>query len=167
MLRVAICCGGGFSSSTMAEHLNKQLKAKGLEDKVFLEFIPFANLYGDDSAFITGTNRDRQDEVDVALLCPHLEFDAKRAVAANKLHIPIFLLPMRLYGLVDVENLIEEAEGSKASRTACALHVTGAYARQVADVRKRWQETRRVACPAWQATLRFVTMLITALALLP
>jgi PTS system cellobiose-specific IIB component len=94
----------------MASHLNKQLRAKGLEGKVFLEFIPFANLYGDDSAFITKTNRERQDEVDVALLCPHLEFDAKRAVDAGKLHIPIFLLPMRLYGLVDVENLIEEAE---------------------------------------------------------
>ena len=110
MLRIAICCGGGFSSSTMASHLNKQLRAKGLEGKVFLEFIPFANLYGDDSAFITKTNRERQDEVDVALLCPHLEFDAKRAVDAGKLHIPIFLLPMRLYGLVDGENLIEEAE---------------------------------------------------------
>lgn len=110
MLRIAICCGGGFSSSTMAEHLNKQLKTKGLDQKVFLEFIPFANLYGDDSAFITNTHRDRQDEVDVALLCPHLEYSAKRAVDAGKLHIPIFLLPMRLYGLVDVENLIEEAE---------------------------------------------------------
>ena len=110
MLRIAICCGGGFSSSTMASHLNRQLKAKHLEEDVFLEFIPFANLYGDDSAFITKTKRERQTEVDVALLCPHLEFDAKRAVEAGKLNIPIFLLPMRLYGLVDVENLIEEAE---------------------------------------------------------
>lgn len=110
MLRIAICCGGGFSSSTMASHLNKQLTAKHLDNEVFLEFIPFANLYGGDSAFIAGVKRDRQDEVDVALLCPHLEFDAKRAVAAGKIHIPIFLLPMRLYGLVDIENLIEEAQ---------------------------------------------------------
>lgn len=94
----------------MAEHLNKQIREKHLEDKIFLEFIPFANLYGDDSAFITSVKRERQDEVDVALLCPHLEYDAKRAVAAGKLHIPIFILPMRLYGLVDIENLIEDAE---------------------------------------------------------
>ena len=46
MLRIAICCGGGFSSSTMAAHLNKQLEEKGLTDEVFLEFIPFGNLYG-------------------------------------------------------------------------------------------------------------------------
>ena len=110
MLRIAICCGGGFSSSTMAAHLNKQLKEKHLEDKVFLEFIPFANLYGDDSAFITNTHRDRQDEVDVALLCPHLEYPARTAVKEGKLRIPVFVLPMRMYGLVDIENLIEEAE---------------------------------------------------------
>ncbi|MBR3317344.1 MAG: hypothetical protein IKG21_05965 [Atopobiaceae bacterium] len=110
MLRIAVCCGGGFSSSTMAAHLNKQIRERHLEDKVFLEFIPFANMYGEDSAFITGVKRNRQDEVDVALLCPHLEFDAKRAVEQGKLHIPIFILPMRLYGLVDIENLIEEAE---------------------------------------------------------
>lgn len=110
MLRMAICCGGGFSSSTMAAHLNKQIEQKGLGDELFLEFIPFANLYGDDSAFISGVQRERQDEVDVALLCPHLEWDAKRAVEAGKLRIPIFVLPMRLYGLVDIENLIEDAE---------------------------------------------------------
>ena len=110
MLRMAICCGGGFSSSTMAAHLNKQIKEKGLEDELFLEFIPFANLYGSDAAFISGVQRDRQDEVDVALLCPHLEYDAKRAADEGKLRIPVFVLPMRLYGLVDIENLIEEAE---------------------------------------------------------
>ena len=110
MLRIAICCGGGFSSSTMAEHLNKQLRERHLEDEVFLEFIPFANLYGDDSAFVTNVKRDRQSEVDVALLCPHLEFSALDAAEKGKLHIPVFVLPMRLYGLVDIENLIEEAE---------------------------------------------------------
>ena len=111
MLRIAICCGGGFSSSTMAAHLNKQLKEKHLEDKVFLEFIPFGNLYGEQSAFVNGNvKRDRQNEVDVALLCPHLEYPAREAVQKGLLHIPVFILPMRMYGLVDIENFIEEAE---------------------------------------------------------
>jgi PTS system cellobiose-specific IIB component len=61
-------------------------------------------------AFVSGIQRDRQDEVDVALLCPHLEYDAKRAADQGKLRIPVFVLPMRLYGLVDIENLIEDAE---------------------------------------------------------
>lgn len=110
MLRIAICCGGGFSSSTMAAHLNKQLRERHLEDKVFLEFIPFANLYGSDAAFMQGIKRDRQDEVDVALLCPHLEYPAAEAVKKGLIRIPIFVLPMRMYGLVDIENFIEEAE---------------------------------------------------------
>lgn len=109
MLRIAICCGGGFSSSTMAAHLNNQLKEKGLDDEVYLEFIPFGALRdGPTGAFNVRTNR--QEEVDVALLCPHLEFSAKRAADQGQLHIPVFVLPMRLYGLVDIENLIEEAE---------------------------------------------------------
>ena len=109
MLRIAICCGGGFSSSTMAAHLNNQLKEKGLDDEVYLEFIPFGALReGPTGAFNARTNR--QEEVDVALLCPHLEFSAKRAADQGQLHIPVFVLPMRLYGLVDIENLIEEAE---------------------------------------------------------
>ena len=110
MLRIAICCGGGFSSSTMAEHLNKQLVDKHLDQDIFLEFIPFANLYGDDSAFVTNVKRDRQSEVDVALLCPHLEYPAADAVKQGKLRIPVFILPMRLYGQIDIENVVEEAE---------------------------------------------------------
>ena len=81
MLRIAICCGGGFSSSTMAAHLNRQLEEKGL-----------------------------QDEVDVALCCPHLEFPAKDATKQGKLRIPVFILPMRLYGQINIEQVVEEAE---------------------------------------------------------
>ena len=109
MLRIAICCGGGFSSSTMAAHLNKQLEEKGLGDEVSLQFIPFGALRnGNTGPFNTRVNR--QTEVDVALLCPHLEYSAKNAAEKGQLSIPVFVLPMRLYGLVDIENLIEEAE---------------------------------------------------------
>lgn len=52
----------------------------------------------------------RQDGVDVALLCPHLEFPAKSAAESGKLRIPVFVLPMRLYGRIDIDSLIEEAE---------------------------------------------------------
>ena len=110
MLRIAICCGGGFSSSTVAAHLNNQLQESEYKDEVSLEFIPFSALWGDNAAFISGTQRERQDEVDVALLCPHLEFPLKDAVKQNKLRIPCFVLPMRLYGQISIEGVIEEAE---------------------------------------------------------
>ena len=111
MIRIAICCGGGFSSSTMAASLEKQVKEKHLEDVASFQFIPFGNLYGGgEVAFSSGVMTDRQDEVDVALLCPHLEYPAKTAVKEGKIRIPLFILPMRMYGLVDIENFVEEAE---------------------------------------------------------
>lgn len=107
VLRIAICCMGGFSSSTMAAHLNGQVAAKHLEDKVFLEYVPFFSLI--ENGVGTGKT-NRQEEVDVALLCPHLEFDAQRADKAGQLSIPVFVLPMRLYGQANIEDLIEDAE---------------------------------------------------------
>lgn len=110
MLRIAICCGGGFSSSTMAAHLNKQLAESRFRDEVTLEFIPFSGLWGGSAAFIGGNQKERQDEVDVALCCPHLEYPAKDAARQGKLRIPVFILPLRLYGRIDIENVVEEAE---------------------------------------------------------
>ena len=107
-MRIAICCGGGFSSSTMAASLEKQVKEKGLEDEVSFQFIPFSALWGASDAFISGNVSERQDEVDVALLCPHLEFQVKQNL--DKLRIPCFVLPMKLYGALPVEHLIEDAE---------------------------------------------------------
>lgn len=110
MLRIAICCGGGFSSSTMAAHLNKQLEESAYKDDVFLEFIPFSALWGGSAAFIGGNLAERQDEVDVALCCPHLEYPAKDAAKQGKLRIPVFILPMRLYGQINIDGVVEEAE---------------------------------------------------------
>jgi PTS system cellobiose-specific IIB component len=110
MLRIAICCGGGFSSSTMAAHLNKQLAESEFKDDVFLEFIPFSGLWGESAAFSDGQTKERQDEVDVALCCPHLEYPAKTAVKEGRLRIPVFILPMRLYGQISIDQVVEEAE---------------------------------------------------------
>ena len=108
MLRIAICCGGGFSSSTMAANLEKQVQAKGLQDEVSFQFIPFSGLWGGSDAFFSGKINERQDEVDVALLCPHLEYQLRQNL--DKLRIPCFVLPMKLYGALPVDHLIEEAE---------------------------------------------------------
>lgn len=110
MLRIAICCGGGFSSSTMAAHLNRQLANSRFKDEVTLQFIPFSGLWGESAAFISGSQKQRQDEVDVALCCPHLEYPAKEAAKQGKLRIPVFILPIRLYGQIDIETVVEEAK---------------------------------------------------------
>ena len=110
MLRIAICCGGGFSSSTMAAHLNKQLVDSKYKDEVTLQFIPFSALWGKAGAFSNGRIDERQDEVDVALCCPHLEYPAKNAANQDLLRIPVFILPMRLYGQISIDGVVEEAQ---------------------------------------------------------
>ena len=110
MLRIAICCGGGFSSSTMAAHLNRQLVDSKYKDEVTLQFIPFSALWGEAAAFSNGRINERQDEVDVALCCPHLEYPAKNAVNQDLLRIPVFILPMRLYGQISIDGVVEEAQ---------------------------------------------------------
>ena len=110
MLRIAICCGGGFSSSTMAAHLNRQLEESPFKDDVTLQFIPFSALWGQSAAFASGNITQRQDEVDVALCCPHLEYPAKNAERDGHLRIPVFILPMRLYGQINIDGVVEEAE---------------------------------------------------------
>ena len=96
MLKIAIVCGGGFSSSALASHLEKDVQGKQLENEVHFTFIPAAHIV------------ERQDEVDVALLCPHLEIFAKQY--ASSFHIPIYIIPPRLYGLMPVDAFIEDAQ---------------------------------------------------------
>ena len=90
------------------EELTKKLE-EGRAELFNLRF-QMATSQLDNTARVTNVKRDRQSEVDVALLCPHLEYPARDAVAKGKIRVPLFVLPMRMYGLVDIENLIEEAE---------------------------------------------------------
>lgn len=96
MIRIAICCGGGFSSSILVSHIQKTLEKEGLQKKASFEFIPFVHL------------KDRQDEVDIAMLCPHLEWAAKQHV--SEFHIPLYVIPPKLYGLMPAEDFIDDAE---------------------------------------------------------
>ena len=44
MLKIAIVCGGGFSSSALASHLEKDVQAKQLENEVHFTVIPAAHI---------------------------------------------------------------------------------------------------------------------------
>lgn len=96
MLKIAICCGGGFSSSALASHLEKQVKEKHLEDRAEFVFIPIGNLI------------KRMDEVDIAMVCPHSEYKVRQD--APKYTIPVSIIPPRLYGLMPAEDFIEDSE---------------------------------------------------------
>ena len=96
MLRIAICCGGGFSSSALAAHLEKESEEKGLKERASFIFIPILHLL------------DRMDEVDVAMVCPHMEMQVRKD--APKYTIPVTIIPPRLYGLMPAQSFIEDAE---------------------------------------------------------
>lgn len=98
MIRIAICCGGGFSSSALAAHLEKEVAALGLEDRVSFVFIPIGQLAA------------RQDEADIAMVCPHMEYKVKQDSAAGRYHIPVTIIPPRLYGLMPVLDFVDDAE---------------------------------------------------------
>lgn len=96
MLRIAICCGGGFSSSALAAHLEKESQEKGLKERANFIFIPIDHLI------------DRMNEVDIAMVCPHMEFKVRQD--SSKYTIPVTIIPPRLYGLMPAEDFIEDAE---------------------------------------------------------
>ena len=94
----AICCGGGFSSSALAKHLDLEVIEKQLEDRVRFIFIPIGQLV------------KRQDEADVAMVCPHMEYRVKADSKAGRYHIPVTIIPPRLYGLMPAMDFIDDAE---------------------------------------------------------
>lgn len=96
MLRIGICCLGGFSSSALVNHLQEDLKKLGLEDQVSFVFIPYSKLL------------ERESEVDIGMVCPHSETYAKANAAKHS--IPVTVIPTRLYGLMSAQAFIEDAE---------------------------------------------------------
>lgn len=98
MLKILICCLGGFSSSALASHLEKEVKEKHLEEKASFEFVPFIHL------------RDRKEPYDIAMLCPHLQSEMRAIGQKGGYPAPLYYIPPRLYGLMNAECFIEDAE---------------------------------------------------------
>ncbi len=104
MLRVAICCGEGFASGFLSRHLAEATVKEGLQERVSFIFIPFFQLY------------DRQDEVDIAMLMPHVETHARSD--EREYRIPLYVIPFKVVikpkaadFLADAEDIIELADG--------------------------------------------------------
>lgn len=104
MLRIAISCGEGFSSGFLAKHLQEEIKKEGLGEEYSIERIPFFQL------------EQRQDDVDIAMIMPHIEWKIKDAKADWK--IPLYVIPYKvmlkpsLYDyLEDAKDILELANG--------------------------------------------------------
>lgn len=98
MIRIIICCGGGFSSSALATRMQKELVNRGMDNEYNIVFRPFHDL------------AEKHDDCDVAMLCPHLLHGAKRYIEENDVDFPIYMIPTRIYGLMTVDTIVEDAE---------------------------------------------------------
>lgn len=108
MIKILLCCGGGFSSSAIAVRMQKELEASNRQDQFQIDFFPL-ELAGSKNGF------DKMQEYDVMICCPHLKMVIKRMVETDfKFDKPIYLLPPKIYGnmilneiLADVEDVIK------------------------------------------------------------
>ncbi|MGN1181428.1 MAG: PTS sugar transporter subunit IIB [Faecalibacillus sp.] len=99
MIKILLCCGGGFSSSAIAVRMQKEIVERGWEDQYSIEFLPI------------GLGLKVINDYDVILLCPHLKVALDRAIKEElPLHKPIYLLPPKMYGLMKFEEIICDCE---------------------------------------------------------
>ena len=98
MLRMVICCGGGMSSSVISVQIKKAIEDKGWEDEISVAFMPLLFLV------------KHQEEFDIAMLCPHTMHHAQEMARKNEIQLPMYVIPARLYGSMNLEYLREDAE---------------------------------------------------------
>ena len=98
MIKILLCCGGGFSSSAIAVRMQKEIKERNLQDRYSITFLPF------------GLGLKRLDEFDVVILCPHLKVELDKAKKKMKIDKPMYLLPPKMYGLMKFEEIDEDVE---------------------------------------------------------
>lgn len=98
MIKILLCCGGGFSSSYVTERMKKEIIENHLEDEVMIEFSPFS------------ISLEKIDNFDIMVCCPHLNIYVKQLVAKQNIPIPIYILPPRMYGKMEIQEIFQDAK---------------------------------------------------------
>ena len=86
------------ADGSKAKKLENDVRERHLEERASFVFIPIHQL------------KNRQDEADVAMACPYTEYHVKRDSSEGLYHIPVTIIPPRLYGLMPAEDFIDDAE---------------------------------------------------------
>lgn len=98
MIKILICCLGGFSSSAMVTKVKNEVKEKELEDEIKIDFSPF------------GTVHEIIEDYDVVMVCPHIKYELPNFVKKYpNINVPLYILPPRMYGSMRVEELYQDA----------------------------------------------------------
>lgn len=97
MIKILLCCGGGFSSSAIAQRMQKEIEKIGKQDEYAMTFYPFS----------LAVSENKIDEYDVVICCPHLKISVQRAIDEHQdYQTPIYLLPPRIYGNMRIEEIL-------------------------------------------------------------
>lgn len=93
MIRILLCCAGGFSSSALSSKVEKEIFQNKMQNDYYIEFSPFF------------TANKKMSEFDILVCCPHLIMDIKKMLKTSSSNIPIYILPPRMYGLMNFKEL--------------------------------------------------------------
>ena len=66
MIKILLCCGGGFSSSALSNKAKKEILENNMQNDYDIEFSPFF------------TANNKISEFDIFVCCPHLIYDVKK-----------------------------------------------------------------------------------------
>ena len=97
MLRVCICCGGGFSSSVLMRKVKSELVDKEYSDRLQIGFCPFGQVH------------EHYDEYDVIMACPHLSYKINEYIEKYGNVVPIYVIPSMMYGTMNVPDIYQDA----------------------------------------------------------
>ena len=98
MLKILLCCGGGFSSSYVTQRMKKEIIEHHLENEVDIEFSPFSIAL------------EKIDEFDIMVCCPHLNIYVNQLLSKGDVSIPIYILPPKMYGKMEIEEIYQDAK---------------------------------------------------------
>lgn len=99
MLKILICCGGGFSSSFLAGRIDKEIKEQHLENEVLVDFRPFS------------IASKKIEEADVVMCCPHLRLAIERFLCeTQEISTPLYIMPPRMYGRIVLNEVVSDAQ---------------------------------------------------------
>lgn len=97
MIKILLCCGGGFSSSAISQRMKKEIISLGMEEQLSIDFLPFS----------LGTKEISQ--YDIMICCPHLNIYVKQLLAKQIINTPIYILPPKMYGRMEVKEIYQDA----------------------------------------------------------
>lgn len=97
MLKILLCCGGGFSSSALVSRLKKEIIENNMDNEYSIEYSPFL------------LAKDKTSEFDVIVCCPHLIMSVNNLIKDYNPDIPIYIMPPRMYGLIKAKEVVQDA----------------------------------------------------------